>query len=307
MQKQDLCRTIGVSIAPPSPWCRSAFMLALLFATATSARAEWAVDATASVDYDTNLPRAAASSDVRGDTAALVALGLASFLSPTEYDRVTLAADGGGERYARYHGLDNAWLGMRFAYRHKAGLGLAAPWLALEAAAAYHEYRIDVRTGTRFLLRAAAGRRFSEAVDAYADVFADERRGPFGEPDDPDVSGRVFDLRGWGGGGGVAYAVNDAVTLSARGSVRRGDVVSTASETSRLLASATAIAEDPTFGDDLYDYRLRGTTFALSIAASYALADHASLTLAYAAERTAVGQGLDYRSSVAGVTFLYRY
>lgn len=282
-------------------------MLPLIVVTTASARAEWSVDATASLDYDTNLSRAVASSDVRADAAGLAALAVRSLLAPTEYDLLVLAGEAGGEHYARYRGLDNAWLGMRVAYRHKAGLGHSAPWVSLEAAAAYHEYRVDVRTGSRFVLRAVAARRFGEVLDTYAEVFADERRGPYGEAVDANVSGRVFDLSGWGGGAGVAYALNDTVTISARGSVRSGDVVSTASESSPLLASATAIAEDPTFGEELYDYRLRGTTCLLSFAASYALTGRASLTLAYTAERTGVAHGLDYRSRAAGVTFLYRY
>jgi hypothetical protein len=284
--------------------CVIAMPLALL---AGPAAADWLFDVDAGATYDSNVTRAAKRDDVRDDTAARASVAATSFQAFTAYDAVTLAAEFGGERFVRFRGLDNAWSGVRAGYRHKAGLGYAAPWLALDASLAYHDYESDVRTGPRFVLRATAGKRFDEAFDAYVELFVDRRYGPHGEAEVPGISGRVFDLRGRGGAAGLHYAVDETLAISARGSVRRGDVVSTASAPSPLFAASRAIAEDSAFGDELYDYRLGGTTWSLALAASLALDEHASLSAGYVAERTRVAYGFDYRSQVATMTFLYRF
>ncbi len=95
--------------------------------------------------------------------------------------------------------------------------------------------------------------------------------------------------------------------LSARLAVRRGDVVSTSSETEEIIRAATAIAEDPTFGDELYDYRLRGTTRTTVVTISWALNERSSLNLTYAGESTNATAGFDYRSNAAILTYAYSY
>lgn len=307
MQKQDPCRTR----------CRSAARLRLrhiaapgllaLLTCGTPARAEWLFDGAASVDYDSNLGRASAPADMRAGWSASAAGAAKSFFAPGAYDSVTLGVDAGGQVHGRYHGLDNAWAGASAVYRHKAGIGFAAPWVAVEAQAAYYGYDVGVRTGARFLLRAELGKRFSETFDARVGVFFDRRTSPFDEPAVPGISGNVFDLRGGGADVGASWALTDALVLSASLAARRGDVVSTSSRSLPIFLASTAIAEDPTFGDELYDYRLRGTTRTAALTASWALGDRSSLSIGYTGEWTSAAQGLDYHSDFASVTFLYRY
>jgi len=117
---------------------------------------------------------------------------------------------------------------------------------------------------------------------------------------------RVFCI-GQGGYVRAGYAVTEDLLLSAKIAVRRGDVVSTSSETAQVIGAATAIAEDPTFGDDLYDYRLRGTTRMAVVSMSWAVDSRSSLNLSYTGESTSIAAGLDYRSHAASLTYSYRY
>jgi len=279
----------------------------MLSAVAGTARADSIFDAEASIAYDDNLSRASARADRRADTAAALALSARWFLTPTESDTLTLGGGAGGDGYARYHGLDNGWLAGTASYRHKFGLGFAAPWILVEAAASYHGYDVDLRTGPRYLLRAELGKRFSEALDARIAIFSDHRRSSFGDPDVPGISGKVFNLHGRSIDVGATYALTEDLAVSARAALRRGDVVSTASEASEAPTAATAITEDPTFGAEIYDYRLRGTTRTLAVTVSRALGNRSSLNLSYTGERTSAAGDLDYRSNAASLTFLYRY
>ena len=193
------------------------------------------------------------------------------------------------------------------AYRHKFGLGFTAPWLRIDAGAGYYTYDTHIRTGPQYVLRAAAGKRLSETFDVESGIFYDRRYSPYAKPDVPGISGNVFNLRGYGAYVSGGYAMTESLLVSAKAAIRRGDVVSTSSETPRILSIATAIAEDPTFGDELYDYRLRGTTRTGAVTASWALNDRSSINLIYTGEHTRVADGLAYRSHVINLIFTYGY
>jgi hypothetical protein len=269
--------------------------------------AEWLFDADAGAFYDNNLGRASSPADFRAGSAATLAIAASWFAAPTESDVLSVGAAVGGEAHDRYHGLNNGWAVGTALYRHKFGVGLSAPWVLGEIAGGYYEYDFNVRTGARFALRAEMGKRLSETFDIEIGAFYDRRYGPFGVPDIPGISGKAFDLRGEGVYFRAGYAVTENLLLSARLAVRRGDVVSTATETDQIISAATAIAEDPTFGDELYDYRLRGTTRTAVVTLSWALNARSSLNLSYTGEATSVMAGLDYRSSMAALTYSYRY
>jgi hypothetical protein len=306
MEKQDLCRAMSFDSAPPR--CRALIGACALVALmrAVPAHAEWMFDAAANWAHDSNLTRASAAADVRADNAAAADFALRWFSAPGEYDSVTLGIEGGGQVYRRYHGLDNARIGASAAYRHKNGVGLTAPWVVVEVVSIYQAYDEDVRTGPRLRVRAELGKRFDERLDARVGAFYEQRWGPDGQPAVPGISGKVFDLRGAGVDLGAAYAITETLAVNATVSTRRGDVVSTTSAGAPIFNASTAIAEDETFGDELYAYRLRGTTDTLALSLSWAIGRRASLSFGYTGERTKVAQGLDYRSNLATVSFLYR-
>ena len=94
-----------------------------------------------------------------------------NFVPLTGSDSVTFTLYGRGELFGRYSGLSNVVIGGTAGYRHKFGLGYAAPWASLSVGASYDNYREDLRTGTRLDLRAETGKRFTEQFDASAGVY----------------------------------------------------------------------------------------------------------------------------------------
>src|SRR6185503_12614617 len=154
----------------------------LMVGTQGASGADWTLDADASLAYDDNLSRASAPVDVRADWGGAIAVSASSFAAPSALDALVVAIRGGAEVFHRYHGLDNGSIEATAAYRRKCGLGLEAPWLLLEASAAYYDYDVNLRTGPRFTLRAGFGKRFSDTLEARVAVFGEVRRSPYGEP-----------------------------------------------------------------------------------------------------------------------------
>jgi len=279
-----------------------------LVANAAPVSAEWLLDANIEAVFDSNLSRAPSGPDVRPDWAAALDASLGQFFALTGDDGLTVTLDLRGEAYDRYTGLNVGGVGGSVVYRHKFGLGWGAPWMALAATGSYDDYRTEVRTGARFDLRAEVGRRFTESFDAAVGVAYDRRFAPHGEPVVPGISGKAFELTGQSAYFRVGYAINDAWLLGLSGSIRRGDVESTSEPSVPVFLASSAIAEDPAFNqDELYAYRLRGTTSLLGATLSWALSDRSSLNLHYRYELTHSPYDLEYRSYNTGLAFAYRF
>lgn len=278
-----------------------------LACAAVPAHADGSFDATADTTYDSNLSHAADTRDIHGDWAATLGVAARAFAATSAFDFISGRIDGGVQRYAHYRGLDNQWLGASAAYRRKLGLGLTAPWMLVAADAQYRDYDVDLRTGPRIEVKVETGKRFDAAFSARAGVTYDARHASHGEPKYPSIAGDVFSLHGHGAYAGADYQVDTQLLVTATIAVRRGDVVSTASEAARIYTGVTAVAEDPTFGDELYAYRLKGTTRTVRLTASWALDDRASIDVGYTRHVTDAAGGLTYRGNVASLGFIYRY
>jgi hypothetical protein len=226
----------------------------------------------------------------------------------TGSDGVTFTLYGRGEVFERYSGLTNLVGGGTAAYRHKFGLGYAAPWVSFTLGGSYDHYREDLRTSTRFDVRAETGKRFTEQFDVSAGIYYERRYDSHGESIVPGISGHVFDLAGQGVYVRAGYAPTDALYFDAKAGVRRGDVESTSQRSFQIFLISTAIANDPVWGDpDLYAYRLDGTTWSGALTASYALSDQSSLDAEYRYDLTRAGQGLEYAANRITLTFIHRF
>jgi hypothetical protein len=286
--------------------CRAACALAIGCASG-AASAAWQFDVDAGFLYDSNLTRAYAPADIRADGAFTLDAAAGSFSALSGADGLTLGADVRTEAYHRFHGLNLVGVGANAAYRHKFGLGYAAPWLALTVSGTHDDYRGDIRDGQRLEARAELGQRFTPEFDAAFGGSYERRYASNDQPVVPGISGRVFDLRGESVYARAGYAVTDALLLGVELAARRGDVVATTRRDFAIFVVSDAIAADPTFGPDFFAYRLRGTTDTAKLSASWALDDHSSLNFIYADERTDAAGGVAYRSHSASLTFAWRY
>jgi len=272
------------------------------------AHADWEIGALAGAFYDDNLTRAQDATDKRAAGAVTANLSGTNFIPFTGSDSVTLKVYARGELFDRFSGLSNLVGGGTAAYRHKFGVGATAPWVSVSTGASYDGYRQDLRTSTRWDVRADVGQRLTEQWDVSAGIYHERRYDNHGEPVVPGISGKVFDLTGQGAYARVGYAPTNDWYLDAKGGVRRGDVESTSQQSLQIFLASSAIAEDPVWGDPaLFAYRLRGTTWSGALTASYALSGQSSLDFAYEYGVTRAAQGLEYTTNAIFFAFIYRY
>jgi hypothetical protein len=280
---------------------------ALLAVVAPAARADTFAEARAGVVYDDNLTRAQRDADIRADTAARVAASGGWYVAPTGQDGLSLWVHGEADAYARFHGLDTVSAGAGARWRHKFGVGLDVPWLAVTLDASHGAWRDDIRDGNRLDARLEAGKRFGETFDASLGVTLDRRTADHDRPVVPGISGKVFDLSGRSAFARAAWDVTPDFQVGVRADVRRGDVVSTTRINFAIFEASDAIAADPAFGPGFFAYRLRGTTTTATLNLSYALSDRASLNLTYADARTRAYDGLDYRNRATTLALAWSF
>jgi len=271
------------------------------------AQSAWQYDVDAGFSYDSNVNRAYAPADIRADAAFALDASAGRFYAVSGRDGLTLAGEATTEIHHRFAGLNALELAASATYRHKFGLGYAAPWIALRLAAAELQYRDDLRDGGRVEARIEMGQRFTPEFDAAVGGVLERRYARHDEPVVPGISGKVFDLRGQVLYARAGYALTDRLLVAATLAVRRGDVVASTRRDFEIFAASDAIAADPAFGGDFFAYRLRATTDAAKLSASWALDDRSSLNAVYADERTDAAGDIDYRSHSVSVLYAWRY
>ena len=257
--------------------------------------------------YDDNLTLASAGADRLGDSLASVRGYAGEFLVPARDDTLSFTAGAQAFGYARYTLLDEASLEASATWRHKFGLGFAAPWLSVRVDAGHDDLRDDIRDSDRVAVAVVAGVRMSERFDVSGGVAYDRRLPRHSEPEVPGISGALYDLVGNSVFVHAGFAATPSVLVDLRFGVRRGDVVSTTPASLPIFLAAGAIAEDPAFGPDRYGYRVRGTTTSASIAMSYALDDRSALNFEYTYASTRAPAGLDYRDNLVSASWVLRY
>src|SRR6202165_3565187 len=112
----------------------------LVLSCSAAAGAEWLLDLDAGARYESNLTRAQERADVRGDAAATLFASGGTFLALTGADWLTLEFKALTEAWHRFHGLDRASIGGTASYKHKFGLGYAAPWISFGLLGPPHQY-----------------------------------------------------------------------------------------------------------------------------------------------------------------------
>jgi hypothetical protein len=257
--------------------------------------------------YNSNVSRASNSDDVRFDAAAAVDAALGWSTHPSDVDALSAYGHARRESYDRYHGLDVTALGIGLAYTRKFGVGLTAPRLGIDVSADSERYGTSTRDANVLRATIQFRQRFNEAFQASAGYLFDRRFGKYDEPAVPGLSGKVFDLIGNSAFVTAGYELTERWLLDASVAVRRGDVVSTTHRGLAIFTASSAIAVDPTFGEEMYYYRLRGTTRTIAAALSYALNDHTSLSASYTDENTRAAEGLEYPVRIGSLTVAYRY
>jgi hypothetical protein len=271
------------------------------------ALADGILDVQAGVLYDSNVPRAQLSYDIKSDTALQASLAWGRFVPLSTGLTLRATIDAAGEVYTRYAGLNNVALGGSLGLRQKFGLGAFAPWLSASVSGARLEYQNAERDGWRYQLGVAAGKRMTESWDVEASFRYEHRTADQALAVVPGISGDVFDLQSHQAGVKTEYALTEGLSLSAGFDYRRGDVASTTLRNFTIFVNSDAIALDPVFGDDTVGYRIFAVTRAWLLGASYALGASNSINLVAQRWVSRARAGLDYYNTLVGISYVHAF
>jgi hypothetical protein len=272
--------------------------------------AEWHIDASARLFFESNVNHAAFSPDVLDDFAFAPQASVGKYYQLTDDDGLSVAANARGAIYGQYDGLNHVYGGGAFALRHKFGLGAYAPWLRLHGTAGYAEYDSALRDGGLYAAGVRLGRRFSSRLDAWIDYTFDYRDGPNSPASTPGKSGDVFTLAGHQLSIRSNLLLTDRLMMSAGYGVRFGDVYANRSPVVGWRWRRAAGAVDAQTRDDAFpgfSYRIdSATTHSFALEASYALDGHSSVNLGYEFQ-WAEGSGLAYANHIPQLSFVYGF
>src|SRR3954471_21965594 len=182
---------------------RAVCVLSAALALPCGAHAQWTAQYELGLVHDTNLSRAQGPEDQIKDTAVTARAAIARAFPIADYADATVGVDARLTRYRASHGASFASLGVNAGARRKLGLGLTAPWIAVDGSAAYEDAREDIRDGMRYAVSFSAGKRFSPNLDASVGFAYDRRvqRKSYAEEDEdedeaPGYGGKPFSVQG---------------------------------------------------------------------------------------------------------------
>jgi hypothetical protein len=291
-------------------WPAALPITSVVFTLAASqpAWADWSIGAQASARHDNNVGNAQYSDDIVADT--IIAARLSAFRMLPLADNYVLSAGGdlSGEHYNRLDGLNNASLDAVLALKKKWGLGAYAPWARGGVSVGKSNFDDHYRNVWIYRATLSAGRRLNERWNFWADYSFDRRSAPEHlEQEVPGLSSDTFSQNAHNLTFTTEFAVSSRVSISLALQGRHGDVVSTSHGDAQIYHSSRALAEDPSFGEDFYAYKLTGTTYAVRAGLNYSATEHSLLGLGFRRVETHADGGNNYTKSIPEITWDYRF
>ena len=281
--------------------------LFLLAALPQAARGDWLLGADASLRHDDNVGNAQYRADIVEDSVIGARLSVYQALPLGESYSLTVGGDLGGESFHRFTGLDNASLGATIALRKKWGLGAFAPWARASLSLARLDYDYSYRNAWNYRATLASGRRIDDRWNLWADYAYERRAAHAGAQEVPGLSGDAYSQNSHNLGAHLQYAWNERASVVLGLLARHGDVVSTTAGSARIFYASRALAEDPAFGPEDYAYRIRATTYGVSIGLGFSPTAHSALGCAFARFETHADGGNNYTKSIPQITWDYRF
>ena len=287
-------------------------ILQFLFSFTQSARADWLLDTSITLQVNDNLPNASLDQDIKSDTAFDFGVSPGFYSQLSGYTSLTVTSDLGVTRQFDYQGLDLVAIGFTGALRHKFGLGQYAPWSRVAGSARYLEYDSGQRDGWLYSLSIEAGKLLAERFSVWGGYRFESRRADdiisipvlvtnFG------IGGDAFDTDSHNLDVNAAYQINNQLSLILGYAFRTGDITSTTLRNREVFEASDAIAADPVFGPDRFAYRIDADTSIFSVGLSLAFNNHMSLNVNYVYQDSDAYEDLTYSNNLVRFELLYSY
>jgi hypothetical protein len=274
-------------------------------AAPNAARADWTLAAAASAERNDNVGDA--QNNKVADFSAAARLTVLQSIPIGEDYSLAAGGDLAAQIYDHLSGLRNGSLDLELSLKKKWGLGAFAPWARAGISVGRTVYQDGYRDATIYNASVNVGKRIDDRWNLWGSYGFERRDAAPAGIKYPGVSNDAFSQDGHSVTANVEYLASERVSLSAGSLLRRGDVVSTTTAGGYLYASATAIADDPTFGPYAYAYRLDGTTYSVRLGADFSITAHSLIGCAFERSETHARGGNDYSNSMPEITWSYRF
>lgn len=140
--------------------------LATFFIAANAAHADWFPDAELSAVYESNINRAVAEQDRKGDVALMPVVSFGHYAHLADSTGLVVSADVKYSGFVRFSGLDHLETGLSASLKYKWGLGSYAPWVKVFGSGAHSDFREDFRDEVSARTGLLSGKRISERIFA---------------------------------------------------------------------------------------------------------------------------------------------
>jgi hypothetical protein len=288
--------------------------LAAALLTASSARADFILDADFGLNVDNNLNHAGyvahAYSDLADpeDASAVTArVAPGQYLQLTDRTGLTLQAELGGEVYPEFDSLNNVIVGGSAALRTKLGLGANVPWVRVGVLAARDEFASSTRDAWAFGTSVAAGKQFGDRWSLQAQYLYEGRRADTAEEYPwSHRPGDVFDTDAHSVGLSGTFAITSELAVQFSYTYRYGDVVAVNNRDYEIYEYSDAVTADDAFAPGQIAYRSVMNTNIFAFGVSHAVSEHISLNLGYRYEESD-NDYFEYDNHAARFAILYSY
>jgi hypothetical protein len=271
--------------------------------------AEAFVDAEAGLVYNDNWSRAERSRDIEDDVAAEANVSLGYFYQPGSNAGYTVASSLSAALFERNDDLNNTRFNFSGRWSQKLGLGRDAARVGAGMQAGYQAFQNDVRDAWLYSIDGRFVQPINEQVqltlllayeltDGDTDTTASNAGPGPGPGGGGTADGDSFDTESWQTTVMLSYDLTEQWALSASYRFRTGEITSTATPSDDIVAAATAITRDNSFGSGRSAYRLDADSHAINVGGSYALDDSTSLTMSYEHQATDGDEGIDYSNNI---------
>jgi hypothetical protein len=286
---------------------RASLSALLLFcAPVHTARSDWILSASGTLNHNNNVGNAENSASVVADSRADANVSLLLQMLVGDGFSLSTGGDLSGQLYDHLSGLNNATVEGTIALKKKWGLGALAPWSRAGISVGRVDYDDGYRDATLYSASLEAGKRLDERWNLWVSYAFERRSAGHAESDVYGVSSDVFSQRGQSFKIGVQYSLTERTSLTLGSLVRYGDVISTTQPGAAIFADSKAVAPDPTFGPRAYAYRLAGTSFGARLGLEYSLTAHSLIGFGFQRLDTHARGGIGYGDSMPELTWNFQ-
>ena len=271
------------------------------------ASAEWDGNTDVGIRHDSNINNAQLANDIAGVTALSADVSATGFFPLENGNSLSITGESRGEAFNHYTGLNNISLGAALAFRKKWALGAYAPWTGLSLSSTHLNFANNIRNGWRNQIAIRGGKRIFERWDVRAEYMVERRTANTLPQDQPGISGDVFSQTSRAMTLNAEYTWSDSLFLTFGSLLRRGDVVASTRETTKIISSSQAIARDPVFGPNFYAYRMNGTTYGLNVDMNFAVTSSSMLRASISRQLTHTEGDNNYAKSVQMISWNYNF